>query len=86
MYFIMYLYGGAKRPPITTCTVHTAEAAAEAAEAGASKSVLAMHSISENLYNELPTYQVLHNELPNLAIYYIAVSEFGNSLSWQFIL
>ena len=31
MYFILYLYGGAKRPPITTSSIHTAEAAAEAA-------------------------------------------------------
>ena len=33
MYFTTYLYGGAKRPPITTYKVHTAEAAAEAAAA-----------------------------------------------------
>ena len=44
--------------------MHTAEAAAEAAEAAASKSVLAIHSIYEKLSNELPTYQVLPNELP----------------------
>ena len=44
MYFTTYLYGGPKRPPITTYKVHTAEAAAEAAEAAASKSVLAIHS------------------------------------------
>ena len=43
--------------------VDTAEAAAEAAEAAASKSVLAIHSIYEKLSNELPTYQVLPNEL-----------------------
>ena len=53
-------------PPTTTYKVHTAEAAAEAA---ASKSVLAIHSIYEKLSNELPTYQVLPNELPNLAIH-----------------
>ena len=77
MHFTTYLYGGAKRPPNR---IHTAEAAAETAEAVASKSVLAIHSIYEKLSNELPTYQVLPNELP----------EFGNSLDrswwvWQFI-
>ena len=56
MSFIMYLYGGAKRPAITTHKVHTADAAAEEAEAAAaSKSVLAIHSIYEKLSNELPT-------------------------------
>ena len=44
--------------------MHTAEAAAEAAERAASKSVLAIHSIYEKLSNELPTHQVLPNELP----------------------
>ncbi len=55
----MYLYRGAKRPTTNTYKVHTAEAAAEAA----SKSVLAIHSIYEKLPNELPTFQVLPNEL-----------------------
>ena len=58
MYFTSYFYGGAKRLPITTYKVHTtstAEAAAEAvAEAAASKSLLAIHSIYEKLSNELP--------------------------------
>ena len=52
-----------KRLPITTHEVHTAEAAAEAAEAAASKSVLEIHSIYEQLSNALPTHEFLPNEL-----------------------
>ena len=57
--------GRAKRPPPMT-THKAAEAAAEAVkpvEAASSKSVVAIHSIYEKLSNELPTYQVLLNEL-----------------------
>ena len=46
MYCTIHLYGGARRPPITTGTVHTAEAAAEAAEAAAEKPVLPIQSAS----------------------------------------
>ena len=58
-------------PPISTYKIHTAEAVAEATEAAASKSVFVIHSIYEKLSdsNELPTYQVLPHELPNLAIH-----------------
>ena len=43
------------------------QATAEAAEAAASKSVLAIHSIYEKLFNELPIYQILPHELPTPA-------------------
>ena len=61
--YVLYhvLIPGREAPPITTYKVHTAEAAAEAVEAAASISVLAIliRSMYEKLSNELPTYQVL---------------------------
>ena len=69
----MYLlrnYRRALRAPLYVHDkIHIAEAAAEAAEEAASKSVLAIHSIYEKLSNELPTCQILPNELPLQAIH-----------------
>ena len=57
------LIRGREAPPYNYVINTYTEASAEAAEAGALKSVLAIHSIYEKLFNELPTYQVLPNEL-----------------------
>ena len=61
------LIQGREAPPYNYAQVHGAEAAAEAAEAAASKSVLATQSIYDTLSHELPTYQVLPNELPEFS-------------------